>query len=147
MPIVHNYLKARYADPAAAAQAVPQIAALIHEGQQAHAFWKSHRRMEQQGRRAEFWMLFRMSFMDVYTCLGPLAGGDCDEALLGFLEFGTPDKIELYADGNHVFLKASDLWCGADWEPLLDYLKVHCGAINAEWTGDEPSDYFALLDP
>src|SRR5262249_14442709 len=142
-----NYLKARYTDAAAADQALPKIEALMKQGRYAHAFWKSQRRMEQQGRQREFWLQFQAAFPDVYLCLGSLAGGDCDEALLGFLEFGTPDKIELYVDGNHIFLKAADLWCGADWELLANYLKTYCGALNAVWIGDEPLDYFALLDP
>jgi hypothetical protein len=148
MPTVTNYLKARLTDAATAAQTWSTIAVLLLEGRQAHDFWQNHRRLEQQGRRAEFWTRFRLSFPRIYACLGSLTDGHCDEALLEFLEFGQPDKMELFTAGKHVCLKAADLWCGADWDLLAAFVKSHFQAEGVAWIGDDPGiDFFDVLAP
>jgi hypothetical protein len=147
MPVT-NSLEARFVDAATAASRKPQIEALVRQGQQAHAFWQAHRQLEGQGRRAGFWSQFRAQFPDVHTCLHLLAGGNRDQALLGFLEFGAADTNELYVEGEYLFLKAPGLWCGAEWDLLAAFLKSLFGAEAVAWIGDDPGiDFFDLLQP
>lgn len=148
MTTTTNYLKARFASPAAAAEALPALRAFITEGMASHGWWRAHRPLEQQGRRDAFWQQFRTLFPSVFDYLGPMAGGHCDEALLGFLEFGSEQVNELYVEGEYLFFKAPGLWSGADWEPLADFLKTHFGAEGVAWIGDDPGiDFFDLLQP
>ena len=79
--------------------------------------------------------------------LSDKAGGDCDQALLGLLEFGKEDTIEIDHDG--VFFKyKAEVWHGADWTPLGEFVKRKFGALGFAWIGDEPGmDLFNILHP
>lgn len=148
MTTTTNYLKARFVCAEAAAAALPAFRAFIHEGIQARAWWQAHRQLEHRGQRQTFWLRFTEQFPIVRACLGAFAGGDCDQALLGFLEFGSEQANELYVEGACLFFKAPGLWNGADWEPMADYLKSHFGAAGVAWIGDDPgSGFFDMLNP
>jgi hypothetical protein len=143
-----NYLKARFASPITAEEALPRLRSFIREGIEAHTFWKNHRCMERQGQRSEFWSQFQAKFPEVFAYLGPMVGGNSDQALLGFLEFGSEQSNELYVEGQFLFLKASGLWHGADWVLLAAFLKSRFGAESVAWIGDEPGiDFFDMLQP
>ncbi len=55
--------------------------------------------------------------------------------------------IEIDQDG--VFFKyKADVWHGADWTPLGEFVKRKFGALGFAWIGDEPGmDLFNILHP
>ncbi len=147
MPTAIYYLKVRFETAEAAAAALPAIRAFVHEGVQAFGWWRANRAMESKGERRAFWLRFRGLFPDVHDYLADKAGGNCDEALLGLLEFGSPDRTELECDGRFLRYKA-EVWHGADWTPMGEFLKRRFGALGFAWIGDEPGfDLFDILNP
>lgn len=146
MGIAINYLKARFESADAAAEALPRVEAFVRQGVAAHAWWKAHRGLEANGRRRDFWRQLSTAFPDVYASLGLLADGGCNEALLGFLEFGREGTIELHVEGALLYYRA-EVWHGGDWDPLGHYLKTRLGALGVDWIGHEPGDFFAMLEP
>ncbi len=145
---ITNYLKARFHSAEAATTALPALRAFVREGIDARDYWQAHRHLEQRGQRQVFWLRFAEQFPAIHAYLGALADGDCDQALLGFLEFGHEQTNELYVEGALLFFKAPGLWLGTDWELLSDYLKSHLQAAGVAWIGDDPGiDFFDLLQP
>lgn len=116
-----NYFKARFSSAQAAVQALPSIRAFVREGIQARSWWQAHRHLERQGRRSDFWKQFPSRFPEACLYLGTLAGGNCDDALLGFLEFGAEEANEIEVDGEYLLFKAPGLWHSADWNLLAEY--------------------------
>jgi hypothetical protein len=141
------YLKARFATPAAAKNALPNVQGFIREGIRAHAWWQNHRHYEHRGQRPDFWKLFQWQFPPIHKYLGSKAGGDCDQALLGFLEFGKDQEFELRTDREFLLYRA-EVWHGADWDLIGEFLKTEFSAEASDWIGQEdPIDYFEILDP
>ncbi len=147
MPTADYYMKMRFQTKEAAAHALPEFRAFLDEGVRAHAWWQSHRLLENKGQRAEFWKQFRSLFPDVTDCLADKVDGDCDQALLGFLEFGREGTVEL--ECSSVFLKyKAEVWHSAEWDPLGEFVKRKFGALGFAWIGDEPCiDLFDILKP
>ena len=143
-----NYLKARLASTIAAEQALSAFRSFLLQAIESNLWWRAHRDLEGRGQRTEFWQQFQTRFPDVFAYLGSMTGGDCDQALLGLLEFGSEQTNELYVEGPLLFFKAAGLWQCADWDLLAAFLKSRFGAEGVAWIGDDPGfDYFDLLQP
>ncbi len=147
MPTAIYYLKARFIDAEAAAAALPAIQAFVEQGVRSRDWWRSNRTLESKGERRAFWARFQGLFPTVHDYLADKAGGDCSEALLGLLEFGSPDRTELECDGRFLKYKA-EVWHGTDWTPMGEFVKRKFGALAYAWIGDEPGfDLFDILNP
>ena len=152
------YLKAWFKDQAAAKAALPGIKRLISEGIEAQDWWQQHRGMEREGDRAQFWEQFEAKFpMTVKylesfragRCGGKhsLLGGDCNNDLAGFLDFGgREDDVEnVILEGIELRYSAT-VWHFAHWDPLVAFLELEFGAEETGWVSDEYLDpYDSIL--
>jgi hypothetical protein len=155
------YLKAQFESQAAAEAAVPGIKRLISEGIQAQDWWQNHRRMEHEGKRAEFWSGFKEKFplttkylqsFQAGCCGGEhiLLDDDCNNGPAGFLDFGS-DEEDLEAvnvQGNTVTYYAL-VWHFARWDPFLNFIASEHGAVKIGWVSDEYLEPFdsILMEP
>lgn len=139
------YLKARFVNPEADLDL--KLRSFLKEGADAEEYWQSNRGMDKE-RRQEFWSGFEDRFPSVYQMLHmqKLAGGDCNNALAGKLDFGESESIEDNFDLQGQVLQFSAyVWHFADWDILCDFLKTEFGATAAEWLSDEYVCYFDML--
>jgi hypothetical protein len=138
------YLKARFKDAKAAEEALPKFAAFIKQGQEAEAWWGNHRKMEREGKRAEFWAEFKEKFPSVYEYLGDLRDGDCD--LARALNFGWCENEEEPSREEDIIYFTDRVWHFADWGVLCAYLETKFGAVKTDWLSDEYHDPFDALE-
>lgn len=143
------YLKARFKDDAAAAEALPKIKAFIAEGIRAGDWWQAHRDLERDGRRHEFWNSFATEFPLVYKYLGMFraADGDCNNALAGLLDFGaSEDYVEdVNQDGAVLSYGSGSIWHFTDWSHFMDFLQSEFGAVKTTYCSDEYMDPMDVL--
>lgn len=162
------YLKAWFPSKQHLRRVLPAITRFVAEGTKAHNYWQTNR-----GETPEkFWPTFQKNFPVVSEyldtiqppdsdkgryrisavgkkspTLGPcksrtLLGGDCDHALLGNLDFGGEDDIGEYESGVLGYMALT--WSHADWDPLVNFLKIKWGAVKGDWTSDENPDLFEV---
>lgn len=142
MGMATYYLKARFASPTAAQAALPKFTALINEGTEAEAWWRTNG--EKQCDKS-FWVGFKQRFPQVYEFLGPSVRADPQRGDY-VLNFGDRDNPSPLVEGKLLFFSAY-VWHFADWALLAQFVKSKLGALGVDWISEESVDPFDLLNP
>lgn len=152
------YVKARFKDQAAAEAALPGIKRFLSEGIEAQDWWQRNRGMEHDGQRAAFWDQFKAKFPMVVKYLESfhagcgggehcLVGGDCNNDLAGFLDFGgcedDLDAVEVHGDE---LVYSATVWHFARWDPFVAFLESKFGATETGWVSDEYLDPYDSIE-
>jgi hypothetical protein len=139
------YMKANECDYAK----MTKIQEFFKEGRLTEDWWQGHRGYEDnkspEMNREAFWKIFTDKFPLVtkYLKFIELYGGDCNNSLAGYLEFGRDWEIDenFELEDNELRYHAL-VWHFADWDGLMKYLMKEFGVTNARYISDEYYDPF-----
>jgi len=135
-------------------EALENIRKFILEACEAQDYWQDNRDMEVAGKRKEFWSKFGKKFPLTSKYLKQtksydnkiLYGGDCNNDLAGYLDFGdkedAEDNLELY---DEQLLYNAYVWHFANWDGFADFLKSEFGLTKVRWISDEYMNPFDVL--
>lgn len=136
-------------------EALENIKKFIIEASEAQDYWQDHRDMEIAGKREKFWLEFGEKFPLVSKYLKQtkdgdtmLYGGDCNNNLAGYMDFGNTDDGELE---DNLELHDEELrynayvWHFADWNGFANFLKSEFGLTKVRWISDEYMNPFDVL--
>jgi hypothetical protein len=146
------YLKARFPDADTACAAVPALAELLGEGEQAYHFWQDKRTCEDPPRceplpiADEFWEEFRRRFPIVCRYLCEVDGvEDWDDGLVGILGCLVDPRDErrwfpsasIVCRNAVLFLRLNGIWHFSDLRLLERYCTAELGAQAAGSISEE----------
>jgi hypothetical protein len=115
------------------------LKAFFLEGSEAGDFWQSNRGKSPE----QFWPEFEKKFPAISEYLKGLGkyGKDCNNSLAGILDFGEKEDIENSLEyHDNLLTYHAEVWHFADWDPLVNFLKSHLGAVKTGWISDEYSE-------
>lgn len=144
------YLKAENCVP----EALEKIRLFIIEASEAQDYWQKHRDMEVAGKRDEFWKGFKEKFPITSKYLRQtknyddkkLYGGDCNNDLAGYLDFGDKEDMEYnlkVCDGEMLY--NAYVWHFANWDGFAKFLQSEYGLTNVRWINEEYMNPFDML--
>lgn len=128
-----------------------KIEKFIHEGASAEQFWQENRGIYDKPAPSQdlFWSQFREKFPVVSKYLKFIKkyGGDFDNDLAGYLDFGTEDDFENlefdidYIDDNYEEVGqikySAYVWHLADWTGFMEFIQSEFKVKNARWLSEE----------
>lgn len=131
-----------------------KIEKLIQEGSKAEDFWQENRGIYNKPAmpREEFWKKFQDNFPMVSEYLTYIKkfGGDSNNELAGYLNFGHEDDfenlefIDEYKDDNNEEVGqikySAYVWHLADWTGFMKFLQSKFKVRNARWLSEEDID-------
>lgn len=131
-----------------------KIKKFILEVSEAQDYWQDNRDMEVAGKRKEFWSEFGKKFPMTSKYLRQtknhddkkLYGGDCNNDLAGYLDFGDSDDAEYnlkVCDGEMLYNAC--VWHFANWDGFAKFLQSEFGLENVRWISDENMNPFDML--
>lgn len=147
------YLKARNCTP----EALENIRTFLLEAAEAEDWWQEHRDMERHNERDAFWSEFKQKFpltskylhtVKAYGRDTMLFGGDCDNDLAGYIDFGNDEAIEDDLDFDEVdgeLRYNAMVWHFAQWDGFAKFLKTEYGLKDVRWISDEYMNPFDVL--
>lgn len=130
-------------------EAFENIKLLFIEGSEAEYWWQDHRKMENEGKRNEFWSEFEMKFPMIakYLKFANLFGNDCNNDLAGKIDFGSEEDVEdaMYLTDDGEIGYSAMVWHFAEWDHISDFLESEFGLKNVRWINEEDANMFDLL--
>ena len=131
-----------------------KIERLIQEGSKAEDFWQENRGIYNKPAmsQTQFWSEFQEKFPMVskYLMFIKKFGGDTNNELAGYLNFGREDDFENltfdldYTDDNNEEVGqvkySAYVWHLADWTGFAKFLQEECKVRNARWLSEEDID-------
>ena len=135
-------------------EALENIRKFILEACEAQDYWQDNRDMEVAGKRKEFWSEFKKKFPMTSKYLKQtkslddkkLYGGDCNNDLAGYLDFGDKEDTEYNLElHDECMLYNAMVWHFANWDGFADFLKSEFGLTKVRWISDEYMNPFDVL--
>lgn len=152
------YLKA---DECKGKETFEKIKQFISDGIESEDFWQENRGIYTNSKTPltseEFWSQFQAKFPMVSKYLVSMKkfGGDFNNELAGYLNFGSDDDIENlefiddYTDENDIVVGQikyfACVWHMADWDGFAHFLHHEFGLKDVRWVSDEDINPFDAL--
>lgn len=140
---------------------VEKIKSLLFELYEAENFWQDSRGIYEESKKLPqdvFWSEFENKFPNVSKYLKFIKkfGKDSNNALAGYLDFGTDDDIEdsLYITSNYTdksgvdygeLRYSAEVWHMSDWTGFAKFLKKEFGLKRVNWVSEEDMNPFDLI--
>lgn len=137
---------------------VEKIKSLLLELYEAENFWQDNRGFNDLIKKSlshkEFWKQFddKFPYVSKYLKFIKKFGKDYNNALAGFLDFGTDENVE-----DHLYLTSDDgdncgelrysaeVWHMSDWTGFTKFLKKEFGLKKVNWVSEEDMNPFDLI--